>query len=153
LITDREIRLAAPGDAPAIAVMSRDLIEQGLGWRWTPRRILQSIRDPTTNVAVSCERGQLAGFGIMKYDDQDAHLNLLAVLPRYRRTGVGGALMSWLENCALTAGIGTIYLEARATNTQARSFYKHRGYREMALVSRYYWGREDGVQIAKDLWQ
>ena len=30
-----DIRLATPLDAPAIARMSRDCIEQGLSWSWT----------------------------------------------------------------------------------------------------------------------
>ena len=59
---------------------------------------------------------------------------------------------AWLEACALTAGIGTVYLEARLRNQEARSFYRRLGYREIALVRGYYQGREDGVRIARDLW-
>jgi ribosomal-protein-alanine N-acetyltransferase len=153
VIANCDIRLAVPNDALAIAGMSRDFVERGLGWKWTPARVLGCIRDRATNVAVSHERGDLAGFGIMKYHDDEAHLCLLAVDPFCRRKGVGAAILSWLETTALTAGIGTIFLEARATNVQARDFYKKLGYREMALVPGYYWGREDAVQIAKDLWQ
>lgn len=46
---NRSIRLAAPSDAFRVAEMSRDLIEQGLGWSWTPRRVVHSIVDPDTN--------------------------------------------------------------------------------------------------------
>jgi ribosomal-protein-alanine N-acetyltransferase len=148
-----DIRLAVPGDAVAIAAMSRDFVEQGLGWRWTPARVLNSIRDAATNVAVAHDKHHLVGYGIMQYADDEAHLNLLAVQPARRGQGIGAALMAWLELSALTAGIGTIYLEARVTNAQARGFYKKLGYKEIALTPRYYWGREDAVRIAKDLWQ
>ena len=38
------IRIAEPGDASAIAEMSRDHIESGLGWRYDPAHILRAMR-------------------------------------------------------------------------------------------------------------
>ena len=60
--------------------------------------------------------------------------------------------VTWLERCALTAGIGTVYLEARCRNLVARAFYRKLGYQEIAIVRGYYQGMEDGVRIARDLW-
>src|SRR5882672_6808592 len=79
VITDHKVRLAVPGDAAAIAEMSRDFIEHGLGWGWTEARVLRNIQDKATNVAVIREEGQLFGFGIMKYGEESAHLFLLGV--------------------------------------------------------------------------
>jgi ribosomal-protein-alanine N-acetyltransferase len=153
MIADREIGLALPGDARRIAMMSRDLIEQGLAWRWTPPRILRVMRDPAINVAIAREKGELAGFAIMQYKDDEAHLLLLAVDARQRRKGIGSALMGWLEATALTAGTGCIYLEARAANAEARAFYRNLGYIEITTVPELYSNTEDGVRIAKDLWK
>ena len=33
------LRLAVPGDAHEIAALSREAIESGLAWSWTPRRV------------------------------------------------------------------------------------------------------------------
>jgi len=150
MIDASEIRLALPQDAVRIATMSRDYVEHGLGWGWTPARVLRSIRDRATNVVVAECGADLAGFGIMKYLDDDAHLLLFAVKPEYRRRGVGSGLVTWLERTATTAGIELIFLETRATNTAAREFYAARGYRELATLPRYY-GSEDAVRIGKDL--
>lgn len=150
MIDASEIRLALPQDAVRIATMSRDYVEHGLGWGWTPARVLRSIRDRATNVVVAECGADLAGFGIMKYLDDDAHLLLFAVRPEYRRRGVGSGLVTWLESTATTAGIELIFLETRATNTAAREFYAARGYRELATLPRYY-GSEDAVRIGKDL--
>ena len=150
MIDASEIRLALPQDAVRIATMSRDYVEHGLGWGWTPARVLRSIRDRATNVVVAECGADLAGFGIMKYLDDDAHLLLFAVKPEYRRRGVGSGLVTWLESTATTAGIELIFLETRATNTAAREFYAARGYRELATLPRYY-GSEDAVRIGKDL--
>jgi len=150
MIDASEIRLALPQDAVRIATMSRDYVEHGLGWGWTPARVLRSIHDRATNVVVAECGANLAGFGIMKYLDDDAHLLLFAVKPEYRRRGVGSGLVTWLESTATTAGIELIFLETRATNTAAREFYAARGYRELTVLRRYY-GSEDAVRIGKDL--
>ena len=148
----RTIRLATRGEAPTIAAMSRDLIECGLGWSWTPRRVLRSIDDAASNVVLALHGGRRAGFGIMKYHDDEAHLLLLAVLPAHARQGIGGALVAWLEQVALEAGVGQVYLETRFGNAAARAFYRRLGYREIQMVPGYYQGREAGVRLAKDLW-
>lgn len=152
MIEQYEIRLAVTGEIDSIAEMSRDNIEHGLGWRWTPERVRDYLLDSDTNVVVAHDHRKLAGFGIMKYRYEEAHLMLLAVADSHRRRGVGSALVAWLEKSALTAGIGCIYLEARQVNNGARNFYRKLGYREIRTMRGYYQGREDAVQIAKDLW-
>lgn len=145
------IRLATPGDARAIAEMSREQIESGLAWTWTPERVRGAIRDDSTNVVVAMEGALLVGFGIMKYADEKAHLSLLAVAPQRRESGVGGKLLDWLEASAMAAGITRIELEARADNLGALAFYGLRGFRRFATVHGYYQGRIDALRLAKNL--
>lgn len=146
-----EIRLARATDATRIARMSRDFIEYGLGWGWDGARVARRIRHRATNVVVAECGAELVGFGLMEYHDVDAHLLLFGVEPIHRNRGIGSRLLGWLEATAITAGIELIFLEARATNATARAFYKARGYRELAIMRRYYSGREDAVRIGKDL--
>jgi ribosomal protein S18 acetylase RimI-like enzyme len=145
------VRLATPGDARAIAELSRDFIEHGLGWSYTPNRILRAIRSKTTNVAVIHERGHLLAAGIMEYGDTTAHLVLLGVHPTQRRRGLGRHLLSWLEQCALTAGLEKISVEARADNPSAIEFYQGQGYRVRSRVPGYYRGVLDAVRFEKRL--
>lgn len=145
------IRLATLRDARAIAEMSRDEIEVGLAWSWTPERVRRSIRDVATNVAVAHEARQLVGFGIMQYGDEKAHLSLLAVSNARREHGVGGHVLDWLEKCARTAGLERIELEARADNVEALAFYGLRGYERYATVRGYYQGRIDAFRLVKKL--
>jgi ribosomal-protein-alanine N-acetyltransferase len=145
------IRLATLRDARGIAEMSRDEIEAGLPWSWTPHRIRRAIRDPSTNVVVALEGERLVGFGIMVYGDEKAHLSLLAVRPSRRENGVGAKLMDWLEKCAAIAGCSRIELETRADNLSALAFYGLRGYERYATVHGYYQGRIDAFRLAKNL--
>lgn len=145
------IRLAAATDAGPIARMSREYIEYGLGWSWTPQRVLKAIHDRSTNVAVIHEDGAIQGFGIMSYGEVKAHLALLGVEPARRQRGLGAALLGWLEKCALTAGLERIQLEARADNPRAIDFYEDRGYRPIGSVAGYYCGTVDAVRLEKRL--
>ena len=145
------LRLARPAEATAIANLSRDLIEYGLRWRWTPIRVAASIRADNVNVLVACARDKIAGFAIMRYRRDDAHLDLLAVAPPYRRAGLARQLLQWLEKCAVVAGIFSVALEVRADNKEAQSFYERMGYRTVAEVPGYYDGIETALRMSRDL--
>ena len=134
-----------------MALLSRDLIETGLGWRWTPQRLGVSLRDRATNGVVAIDGQRIIAFALMKYLHDEAHLLLLAVRPERRRAGVGRALVAWLEATVLTAGIGTVHLEVRADNVEARAFYRQLGFEERDTVSGYYAGREAAVRMRRQL--
>jgi ribosomal-protein-alanine N-acetyltransferase len=93
----------------------------------------------------------VAAFAIMRYADDVAHLNLLAVDPRHRRRGVGGQLIRWLEETADTAGTFVIGLELRASNESALRFYTKLGYREIDRVPGYYQGVEPAIRMSRDV--
>jgi [ribosomal protein S18]-alanine N-acetyltransferase len=144
------IRLAEQRDAQPIALMSRDFIEAGLGWKYDAARVLRAIRDRETLAAVACESGKggaLAGFAIMELGDERAHLVLLAVRPSHRRLGVGQRLFEWLLEAARAAGMASIHLELRSGNDAARRFYRAMGFYETVLVPGYYRaeGRKEGA--------
>jgi ribosomal-protein-alanine N-acetyltransferase len=143
------IRLAASADATAIATLSRTAIEHDLPWRWTPQRVRRSIADAATNVIVAWQGDAFAGFGIMKYGDDAAHLFLLAVRTGARRRGVGSAILLWLERVALAAGVTRLRLEARERNAAALAFYRHHGWQVTATIAGMYLGVEDGVRLEK----
>ena len=142
---------ARRADVSAIARGSRDLVEHGLAWSWTPRRVLRSLRSRTALVVVARVGDPLAGFAIMRYGDDEAHLDLLAVVPHQRGRGVGRRLVEWLEKPALVAGITTVVVEARAGNRGARAFYERLGYRELGLLAGYYQGRESALRMSRRL--
>jgi [ribosomal protein S18]-alanine N-acetyltransferase len=149
MIADVPIQLATRADALQIAQMSRDSIEVGLPWGWTERRVARAIQDPEMNVVVVREAGRVAGFGIMGYLQDDAHLLLLAVRQERRRSGIASAILVWLEQVAQAAGASRIRVESRQDNMPARSFYNEHGYHERAIRKRMYSGAADGVMLEK----
>ena len=157
--TSIAIRPAEAGDARAIAEMSRDFIESGLGWRYDPASIERAIRRRETVVLVASERQtyvarerpSLPGFAIMDFGDERAHLVLLAVQPALRRRGIGRRLVEWLMESAQTAGMASVHLELRADNEAARRFYRQLGFSETVLMPKYYNGREAAMRMIRVL--
>jgi [ribosomal protein S18]-alanine N-acetyltransferase len=145
------LNLAAPADAETIAAMSRDLIESGLPWSWTPQRVARSLAQRETLVLAARDNARLAGFSIMQFGEERAHLSLLAVCPDYQRQGVGRHMLEWLTESALTAGIASIHLELREINLGARAFYLKQGFAETARIARYYSGAETAVRMLRDI--
>jgi ribosomal-protein-alanine N-acetyltransferase len=152
MICSGTIQLAKIVDASCIAEMSRDLIESGLGWSWTPSRVLKAINGQDSNVIVTREGKQVIGFAVMRYLEGEARLDLFGVLPQHRRKGVGTRMIKWLEKTALCNGTGVVYLETRLSNKEARDFYKALGYEVIQQIPGYYQGIESAVRLAHDLW-
>src|SRR5688572_9030261 len=146
------LALARTADVVEIARMSRDLVEDGLGWAWTPGRVAKSVRRRDALVVVARDTTEnIAGFAIMRYGDDDAHLDLLAVRPDCRRQGLGRALVEWVEKPAVVAGITAVFLEVREANRAARAFYERLGYRTLGRVAGYYQGREAALRMGREL--
>lgn len=131
--------------------MSRERIEAGLGWRYRPQQVQRLIDEPDTVVLLACERERLAGFAIMAFGDENAHLVLLAVQPTDQRRGIGRRMIEWLIESAATAGIAAVRLELRAGNAAARSFYRALGFSETARVANYYGRDEAAIRMRRVL--
>ncbi len=148
---DITLQLACRGDAPAIASMSRDLIEAGLGWQYRSERIRQLIDEPDTVTVVARDGERMIGFAIMSFGDERAHLVLLAVRPTCQRRGVARRLMQWLLESATVAGIAAIHVELRAENEAAYALYRALGFVESLRLPGYYRGRETAVRMIRTL--
>lgn len=149
-----QLRLARGGDIQEIAVMSRCLIEVGLrGWAWHPTRVARALRSRETCVLVAETNNRLSGFAITEFGDTKAHLSLLAVKPAYQRRGIGLAMIDWLLESALTAGIEHIDVEMRANNFAARSFYETLGFTQTHYIAGYYQTIEAAIRMRRSLRQ
>jgi ribosomal-protein-alanine N-acetyltransferase len=148
---DIRLGLARPQDAPSLALMSRDLIEAGLGWEYRPERMSELIgaRETVTLVAQDC--GRCVGFAVMTFGEERAHLVLLAVRPTHRRRGVASRMIAWLMDSAAAAGTASIHLELIDDNAAARAFYRANGFTETLRLPGYYRGRKAAVRMVRVL--
>lgn len=77
------------------------------------------------------------------------HIVSIAILPEYRRKGIGRALMKEAINVLRDIyGCDEIYLEVRITNTQAINLYYSLGFKVMKVAKGYYIDGEDAYVMA-----
>jgi len=145
------IKFAGLSDAAEIGSISKNDIEFGLSWKYTPESVAMLIEDSTRNVVVALAGDKLAGFGIMTYYQDQANLDLLAVKRSYRRMRIGTQIVEWLEKVACTAGIFNIFVQVRARNTVAIQFYQSVGFAVLGEEKAYYNGIEAAYIMAKSL--
>jgi ribosomal-protein-alanine N-acetyltransferase len=68
----------------------------------------------------------------------EAHITTFAVLPDWRRRGIGGRLMVGLAQVARDLGARVMTLEVRLSNRAARGLYGRFGFRPVGVRPRYY---------------
>jgi ribosomal-protein-alanine N-acetyltransferase len=146
-LRDVVLDFARPGDAPALAVMARDLIESGLGWSYRPERFVQLIANDEVVALVARVNDRPVGFAVMEFGDERGHLVVLAVQPRHQRSGIARSLVEWLLRSARTAGLTSIHVELRAANMPAYRLYRSLGFVETLRVPGYYRGRETAIRM------
>ena len=144
-----ELLPASPRQAGTIARLSRDLIEGGQAWRWTPRRVLACIEDAEHMVLTACQASPLTGFAIAAFLERHVHLYLLAVLPTQRRRGLGRRMMHWIETSALAAGTPPMELELLHRDAGSQTFFRRLGYREHTHLPTGATGTADALRMAR----
>jgi ribosomal-protein-alanine N-acetyltransferase len=145
------IRRARLADARQIALMSRQEIEHGLRWSWTPDRIRAAIRSPN-NVVLAAVRGRrLCGFALLQVVEDCSHLCLLAVAPGFRRQGLARQLIRRLIQLSREQGCRKMQLEMRLCNLEARALYRTVGFRLISHIANYYENQEPAAVMRLDL--
>jgi len=92
---------------------------------------------------------KLAAYLLCIWQYLDLHVLNIGVRPEFRRLGLARRLLAGAEDELCRRGGESIILEARISNTPARSLYRALGYREIGIRPRYYGDGEDGVVMQK----
>jgi ribosomal-protein-alanine N-acetyltransferase len=80
------------------------------------------------------------------------HVISIAVLPEYRKKGIGTALLNEAINrMKNNYGTEAVYLEVRVSNKDAISLYKKMGFEEVRIIKEYYRNGEDAYVMVKKL--
>jgi ribosomal-protein-alanine N-acetyltransferase len=81
---------------------------------------------------------RVVGYGGMWLMVDEAHITTFAVLPEWRRRGVGARLMLAMMELATHLQARVATLEVRLSNEAARQLYQRFGFRPVGLRPRYY---------------
>lgn len=99
--------------------------------------------------------GLLAGYYLLMYAVDEAHLLDVAVAAGRQRQGLGRHLLDRIGARAREQGMGSVLLEVRPSNERALDVYRRYGYREIGRRKGYYPAhggqREDAIVMRIDL--
>lgn len=97
------------------------------------------------------QQGELLAFAIGETVADEATLIDLVVAPAARRQGLARLLLAELLMRWQQAGVASVFLEVRASNSAALALYQQLGFNEIGVRRGYYpaaSGREDAIQMA-----
>ena len=146
-----ELGLARPGEAAALARMSRDFIENGLGWTYRTPRMSTLIADPAATALVAREPGRPVGSRSCALATSARISSSSRLIPRADGWELRGGCSHWLVESASAAGIASIHVELRAGNKAAHGLYESAGFAETFRVPGYYQGTEAAVRMIRVL--
>ena len=149
-----KIRLATPADLPQLMAIS-EAPDSAAHWtrqQWLnifdsqiPARLAwiawsasDDANEDSTGDAVTHDPAHGIGFLVAQCGSPEWELENMAVLPAFRRRGVGAALLSALLGQARARHAERILLEVRVSNRSAIRLYEQGGFRRLARRPGYY---------------
>lgn len=113
-------------------------------------RDLMLIARPSGSQTI--ESGPIAGYIVARETAGELHINNFAVRPKYRRRGIGAALLGRVLQEARRRKVKAAFLEVRSTNRAAQALYEKCGFKAIARRTDYYSEpREDAVVMSLEL--
>jgi ribosomal-protein-alanine N-acetyltransferase len=116
----------------------------------------QSFRDETDNALaiyfVAKENNKCVGYAGFWNVSGEGDITNVAVLPEYRRLGIGSVLIEAVIKKAAELELSLLTLEVRRSNTAAQNLYSKYGFEVIGERKRYYSdNREDALIMTKEL--
>ncbi len=122
---------------------------------WSRTNFTDSLASGYDAWTVRGPGGLLAGYYLLMYAVDEAHLLDVAVAAGRQRQGLGRHLLDRIGKRAKEQGMDSILLEVRPTNERALAVYRRYGYREIGRRKGYYPAhaglREDAIVMRLDL--
>ena len=140
LAGDLTIRTLRPSDVDAVYELSQDL---GLS-RWSRSDLNEELERQDSFMLLAVFDHQPVGFMVGRQvpgTDEgtvDAEIYNIGVVTRFHRKGIGGKLVSTFFAWANANTIVSVWLEVRAANLSAVSFYKRYGFEEIVTRKGFY---------------
>lgn len=147
-------------NAPALSIVDQimavmeEAFDPAFGEAWNRNQVADAMAMCNTHALVIDPCGELidvgsslrpAGFVMSRHAADEEELLLIAITPRYRRSGLGKALIHHMFTAAKARGARHVFLEMRRGNP-AEYLYKKVGFSPIGLRPHYY-RQADGSQI------
>ena len=117
---------------------------------WSEKLLRDSLESRWDTLFVAEYQGQVCGYAALRVLAGEGEIQRIAVLPEYRRLGIGKQLMEAMVAFSSEQGAEDMTLEVRAGNVAAIGLYKSYGFAEEGLRKAYY---HEPVEDALIMWR
>ncbi len=132
-----EYRLAVEADAPLLADINRQLIEDewgggGMSLARLEARMRRWLADDEYRAVLFLRDGATAAYALVSLDDDSAYVRHFFVLPAYRGAGVGRGAIETLFH-EIVPPTARVTLDVLASNTVGHRFWRSVGFSDYAI--------------------
>jgi len=130
-----EVRPYLESDEAAVAELWREVFPHAPSWNVPEADIERKLAVQRELFFVATLGSEVIGTAMAGYDGHRGWVYYVAVRARYRRQGIGTALMERVEGELTRLGCPKVNLQVRASNEAVVSFYQKLGYTVEERVS------------------
>lgn len=143
-----KIRFAEEKDLPQLAEIEKACFHTP----WSEESLRQDLTGNPLAVYIAAEEddGRLIGYMSFWQILDEGHINNVAVLPEFRRRGIGSDILDFMTRISAGRGINSHTLEVRASNDGAIRLYEKHGFKKAGVRAGYY---EDNGEDALIMWR
>ena len=120
---------------------------------WSENAIRSELTNPLSLWVVAVDGKTVAGYVGSQSVMGEADMMNLAVLPQYRRMGVGRQLVDSLIEYLRNNQVSCLTLEVRASNDAAQSLYENKGFHQVGRRPNYYANPKEDALILRKEWE
>lgn len=128
------IRQLMPADVEAVSRIEQETFSMP----WKPQDFLEMIEADYAYYYVAEEEGEIAGCCGIRNMAGEGEITNVAVAEKFRRRGIGRALMEYMLKEASRLGMESATLEVRISNTPAICLYESLGFRAEGVRPGFY---------------
>ncbi len=118
---------------------------------WTEKMLNESFSFGTLNGLIAAEGDEDIGYITYCAAGDTADVQIVFVVPKFRRRGVGQKLLLGAEKELKDSAVKKIFLEVRESNAAAIGLYGKIGFKQISVRKKYYADGEDALVMLKEI--
>lgn len=129
-----EIRPSKESDIPQIFLLESRCFSDP----WSQKILRSTLREEDCFFLTAEENGRICGYLNATHILDELSIHRVAVLPEYRRKGVGTAMLTRMMEFCQDKGLKQIFLEVRQSNLNAQRLYSRFGFEQVGERPHFY---------------
>jgi [ribosomal protein S18]-alanine N-acetyltransferase len=138
-----------PDDFDTLCEIDQACYEPGVAY--SKRDMRAYLQFPGAQCILAETAHEIAGFCISARQRARGYIVTIDILEKYRKSGIGSALLREVERRLAANGVREVGLETATDNESAIAFWNKHGYRTLGVEKGYYPGGRDAFAMTKSL--